>query len=196
MEIVGWVGVVLAGVSLAWQVTERLLDSSRVRVEILTAYAGNDVPPAVLNEKGQFDSEWTWGLVTSGRAIPAQVIRVRVRGRLAVTVEAIGLQMPSGETLLLSPPSIPELPSGPEFPHRIESGSSSAWPVDSMRLLTWVAGPARYVRGPVRAVALLGNGHRATSKPGMQIGPRADHDRRWRRPSAWRSWLRNCTSPY
>jgi hypothetical protein len=82
--------------ALVWRGTQRILDGCRVRVEIVTAYAGNDLPPSVINDKGQFNPTWAWDLVTSRQAVPVSVVRVQVRGRLAVSIESIGAATADG----------------------------------------------------------------------------------------------------
>lgn len=170
-----WLGVVLGAASLAWQAWTRSLDGSRVRVEILTAYASWDSSPqVVMNKQGQLDPSWSRGMVGEGRAIPTLTVRVRVRGRAAATVEGIALKLPSGQMISLARSGlIPPPLNGPEFPHRIEAGSAAAWPIDPVGLLHWFADKEHAKtagKGDARAVAFLADGRRVASRLTVQVG--------------------------
>jgi hypothetical protein len=130
--LISAVSLVLAGLSLGWQIAQWLLSAGRPKAVLLHGvWQGSGAYTAVVKQGGSpLDIA---GLNRQGIVGPQVVgIQITNHGRAPVTVVRVTLRARGG-TLSLVP--LTEL-LGPSLPHRLEPGTNSIWYVDASNAIT------------------------------------------------------------
>jgi hypothetical protein len=115
------VGLVLAALSLGWQLASFFLAGPRVRVHIREGFRGADSvlvgPPSTYTEKGLRDFE--------ARGYEAVLgIEATNLGRLPASVVSVRFEIGNDQAAYIPAPGEP---MNPQLPHRLDSHSVAAW---------------------------------------------------------------------
>ncbi|MCT3000945.1 phosphoribosylamine--glycine ligase [Propionibacterium freudenreichii] len=125
--VIASISLLIAGLSLGWQVAEWLLSAGRPKAKLIHGVQGRGgLATGPVEKSGERRN--IQHLREQGFDGP-EVIGVQVtnHGRSPVTVDSIALRLRGGTMSLVA---LTEL-LGPELPHRLEAGTNESWYVDA-----------------------------------------------------------------
>ena len=131
--IVSAVSLLIAGLSLGWQVAQWLLSAARARATLLYGAIGSG--GVYVEQVGRKGQRYDLPALRSQGASGPEVLGVKVtnHGRASLVVENVSVKAKGGGMSLT--PIGDRI--GPELPHRIEPGANATWytPMDGARAL-------------------------------------------------------------
>ncbi len=125
--LISVVSLVLAGLSLGWQIAQWLLSAGRPKAALLhgiwqgTAAYVRDVG----RDGAPFDTSGLRHQGIDGQSVVG--IRVTNHGRAPVTVVRVEMRARGGDLSVIPPNG----PMGPSLPYRLEPGTSASWYMDA-----------------------------------------------------------------
>lgn len=166
--VIGFLGLVIAVVSITWQVATFMLSGSRVKVELKTAAIGS---AGVVTGPVGNDWEGIFPLLAAqGYETPCLAIEARNVGRLGVDVVRCQVNFENGAKY-----EHPGHPSNPAPNFRLDHGVCKTWIVELWPLRNIVDATARMGEfRPNQSVTMsieLGTGKILTSKKSVRITP-------------------------
>lgn len=160
------VSLVLAALSLGWQIAQFLLTGARVRAGLKAGLLGSGGALVWPVTTRQVDVE---RYRQQGFTDPVFAIEVRNTGRMSIAVEQVKVRFEGWGAEFHEP----EAPYNPPSPTRLEPHSSKTWYVnaDTVKAAARSAIEAGMATRPLRAcgVAALGDGKRVTTRERVTV---------------------------
>lgn len=125
--VIASISLLVAGLSLGWQIAQWLLSAGRPKAVLLHGVQGGG--GVVTGPVGKTGAPRDVERLREQGFNGPEIIGVQVtnRGRAPVTVESVALCPRGGEVRF-----VPQLDLiGPELPHRLEAGTNSSWFMDA-----------------------------------------------------------------
>lgn len=155
--LISAVSLVLAGVSLGWQIAQWLLSAGRPKASLrhgVSGSLGTIVGPVTKAEPGLRTSRLRKQGICGEEIIGIQITN---HGRSPVSVESVALCPRGGHTRFVPVDQL----MGPELPYRLEAGTNASWHLAFDHAHTLVRASRDALGEPVRGVymrATLGTG--------------------------------------